>query len=99
MVELMAQAYAAVKGWSEFARGEPVRRGFLVGFSRVKIAGRAAAGDRLRIDIRAVGSFESFTVAEGEVRRGGRLIAEGTVKVWIPDGDGEGPAGREGTPG
>ena len=88
LAEVLAQAYALVKGYGARRDGEPIRKGFLVGFREFVCAGSARLGDRLRVTVRAVADVEDFTVAEGEVWRGAERIAHGSLKLWIPK---EGP--------
>lgn len=83
LVELMAQGYAAVKGYHDLVSGMPVQEGFLVGIRRLRISGRARVGERLTVKISTVGSFEGFAVVEGTVLRGDETIAAGTLKLWL----------------
>jgi predicted hotdog family 3-hydroxylacyl-ACP dehydratase len=85
LVELLAQGYATVKGYADTLEGDEISRGYLVGVRKLHIYGLATAGDRLTINIRTVGSFEGFAVAEGEVVRGEEIIASGSIKLWIVD--------------
>jgi predicted hotdog family 3-hydroxylacyl-ACP dehydratase len=83
LIELIAQGYAAVKGYNDLVRGIPPGKGFLVGMRKLRITGKARAGDRLRISIRTVGVFGNFAVVEGAVVRGGETLASGTLKLWL----------------
>ena len=83
LVELLAQGYAVIKGYDDLSQGREVSKGYLVGVRKLRITGRARAGERLLVHIRTVGSFEGFAVAEGEVERAGEIIASGTIKLWI----------------
>ena len=85
LVELLAQGYAVIKGYSDLLRGKKVSAGYLVGVRKLRITGRVTAGERLLIRIRTVGSFEEFAVAEGEIERGSETIASGTIKLWIAE--------------
>jgi predicted hotdog family 3-hydroxylacyl-ACP dehydratase len=85
MIELMAQAYAALKGYQDLANDRAPRRGFLVGLRDFHVMGRALEGDRLRIKVETIGSTGGFAMAAGEVRHEGVMVAEGTIKVWIPE--------------
>lgn len=85
LLELMAQACAAMRGYEDRAGEGPVRSGFLVGVRTLKVHGPAWAGDLLRIRVRTVASLEGFTVAEAEVARGEDLLATGTLKLWVTD--------------
>lgn len=83
LVEMLAQGYAAIKGYADVFNDRPVQEGFLVGLRKLTIHKEAFAGDRLEIDIRTVGTFEGFAVVEGEIRRGGELIAAGALKLLV----------------
>jgi len=84
MIELMAQSYAAVKGYDDLCKGRAVGRGFLVGIRHFSVMGRAFVGDLLRIRVKTIGMIEGFFVAEGEVLREGQTMATGTLKLWVP---------------
>ncbi|MGE5284250.1 MAG: 3-hydroxyacyl-ACP dehydratase [Actinomycetota bacterium] len=90
-VELIAQSYAAFKGYSDRMDGKPPGEGFLVGVRRLGITGSAYAGDRLQTSIRTVAAIGGFAVVEGAVTRGDETLASGTLKLWLvdPDADGE----------
>lgn len=85
LVELLAQGYAVIKGYADSLKGEDISEGYLVGVRKLRISGKARTGDQLLINIRTVGSFEGFAVAEGEIMRGEELLANGTIKLWIVD--------------
>jgi predicted hotdog family 3-hydroxylacyl-ACP dehydratase len=85
LVELLAQGYAVIKGYADRLQGEQISEGYLVGVRKLLVSGLARAGEQLRIDIRTIGSFEGFAVAEGEITRGSETIANGTFKLWIVD--------------
>jgi 3-hydroxyacyl-[acyl-carrier-protein] dehydratase len=96
LVELLAQGYAVIKGYDDLLNGKEISKGFLVGVRKLRIAGRARAGERLLVRIRTVGSFEGFAVAEGEVVRNDEVIASGTIKLWIvADAGAAAPAGGQ----
>ena len=82
-VELIAQSYAAIKGYEDTLNGVSVREGFLVGGRRVKLLSKAHVGDRLTIDIETSGHLEGFCVVDGVVRRDEEILAEGSIKLWI----------------
>ena len=82
-VELLAQGYAVIKGYDDTEQGKEISEGYLVGVRKLRITGRASAGDRLQVRIRTVGQFEGFAVAEGEIVRTEEIIASGYIKLWI----------------
>lgn len=89
-VELIAQSFAAFKGYMDRMDGKPPGEGFLVGVRRLGITGPAYAGDRLRTSIRTVAAIGGFVVVEGVVRRGDETLASGTLKLWLVDPDADG---------
>jgi len=82
-MEMIAQGYAALKGYMDLVEGRPAGEGFLVGVRRLEVTGRAYAGDRLLTSIRTGASFGGFAVVEGSVTRGDEPIASGTIKLWL----------------
>lgn len=90
LVELLAQGYAAAKGYDDLMNRRPITEGYLVGVRKLELFGAARAGDKLRIRIRTVGSFEGFIVADGVIERSGEMIASGCVKLWIVGSGGNG---------
>ena len=83
LTELLAQSYAAVKGYLDQVNELPVRQGFLVGIKKLAKLRPVHARERLRILIRTLGELEDFAVAEGEIWCGQELVARGEIKVWI----------------
>jgi 3-hydroxyacyl-[acyl-carrier-protein] dehydratase len=84
MVEIIAQSFAAVKGYADLLEGKPISKGFLVGVKRLNFFGMAYKGDGLLTFIERVGETDEFSLAEGRVMREGQLIASGNVMVWVP---------------
>jgi predicted hotdog family 3-hydroxylacyl-ACP dehydratase len=89
-MEMIAQSYAALKGYMDLVEGKPAGEGFLVGVRHLEVTGRAYAGDRLLTSIRTVTSFGGFAVVEGAVTRGDETLAMGTLKLWLVDPDADG---------
>lgn len=83
LIEIMAQSYAALKGYLDRREQRSVRQGFLVGIKKFDCYAPARVDELLQISIRTVAEFDDFAVAEGEIRRAGEVIAAGDVKVWI----------------
>ncbi len=82
-LELIAQSFAALQGYRDLLSGQPVRRGFLVGVHHMEFHGRAGTEGNLRVSVRVTARFAEFAVAEGRVESQGRLVAEGSLKLWI----------------
>ena len=83
LIELVAQAYAAVKGYCELLDDNPVKLGFLVGIKKIVKLASVHSGDRLIIRINTLAELDAFAVAAGEIWRGKELLAKGEIKVWI----------------
>lgn len=83
-VEMIAQSYAALKGYDDLKHGRSIRKGYLVGVRDMKFFDGSQKGDVLRIHISTLKSLGEFASAKGEVSRKGAVIAEGTIKVWTP---------------
>jgi predicted hotdog family 3-hydroxylacyl-ACP dehydratase len=84
-MEMIAQSYAAMKGYMDLVEGKSAGEGFLVGVRRLEVTGRAYAGDRLLTSIRTGTSFGAFAVVEGSVTRGDETVASGTIKLWLAE--------------
>jgi 3-hydroxyacyl-[acyl-carrier-protein] dehydratase len=83
-VELMAQAYAAVKGYHDMRSGSPVKKGFLAAVRDFVVAGPICSGDTLFVTVRTVTTLGAFPVANAYVSRQGSRIASANLKLWIP---------------
>lgn len=91
-LEVMAQAYAAVKGYRDSLQGKAPGKGFLVGVRSFRITESLHVGDTLHVAVKTVADIAGFAVAEAEVTRHGNRIATATLKMWVPEGPGEGKA-------
>jgi 3-hydroxyacyl-[acyl-carrier-protein] dehydratase len=83
-MELIAQAYAAFKGYYDMLHGETVKKGFLVIVKHMECKKEAFLGDLLRINVSTVSEIGGFAVAEGTVTRGDEVLASGGLTLWIP---------------
>lgn len=84
LIELVAQSYAAIKGYGDLLSQRPVQRGFLVGSRTFKVVRCPRVGESLMIDITTCAELDSFSVIDGVIRVGDEVIAEGSVKLWLP---------------
>jgi len=83
-VELIAQAYAAFKGYHDMLHGMPVKKGFLVVVKHMECKKDVFVGDCLRINVETVSEVGGFAVAEGTIMRGDEIVAQGSLTLWIP---------------
>ncbi len=70
-LELMAQTFAALKGWRDRQHGQSPQVGYLVGATGVECFGTARIGDKLTTTIQETGTFGAFKILEGHVYRPG----------------------------
>ena len=84
LVELIAQTYAAVRGWGFIQAGKKIPIGYLVGVQKLEVFKPAQISDRLIIDVTTVGEFESFAIVEGTVSNNNDILATGKIKLWTP---------------
>jgi predicted hotdog family 3-hydroxylacyl-ACP dehydratase len=84
MVELIAQSFAAVKGFADHREGKTADRGYLVGVRQFTFLGKAYENERLLIYITKTGETDEFALAEGRVTREEETLVFGNVMVWIP---------------
>ena len=82
-VEMIAQSYAAFRGFQDRLNGEPVRKGFLVAIKKLSVLESARAEDCLRIETETIAKVDGFAMAEGRVWRKGTLLARGEIQVWV----------------
>ena len=83
MVELIAQSFAAVKGFADHRERKAARRGLVVGSSTLIFPGTAYENERLLIYITKTGETDEFALAEGRVTREEEVLAFGNVMVCI----------------
>ncbi len=85
-IELVAQTYAAVCGYNFLKQRMPIPEGYLVGVQRFEIHQGKNNTDshELIISVKTIGDFDGFAVVEGVVTRGNSVVAEGKIKVFVP---------------
>ena len=83
-MELIAQAFAAFKGYHDTLHEKPVKKGFLVVVKHMECKGEAFLGDLLKINVSTVSEVGGFAMAEGTVTRNDEVIASGGLTLWIP---------------
>ncbi|MBW2187688.1 MAG: hypothetical protein JRG71_15285 [Deltaproteobacteria bacterium] len=84
LIELVAQSYATMKGYDDLINQRSVQRGFLVGSRTFNVLRCPRVGESLMIDITTTAELDSFSVIDGVIRVGDEVIAQGSVKLWLP---------------
>ena len=85
MIEIMAQAAAAVKGYSDLKEGREIKKGFLVDSREFLFKKKGYRGDILNCRIEITKSFSGFSMLTGRLDRDGEELASGTLKLWVPE--------------
>ena len=83
LLELIAQTYAASKGYEDLAGGIDVSQGYLVGISNAVYYNDAYAGQDLVINVESEEAFDQFHLATGEVWHDETLLMKAKLKIWI----------------
>ncbi len=92
VLEYMAQAIGTLAGLRARAAGEAPRVGFLLGTRDLTVPpGGFARGDEILVEAVRVFGDESIGSFECVARRGGAVVAAGTLNVYLPT-PGEVPA-------
>lgn len=84
-IELIAQTYAAVKGWQIIQTGQDFPIGYLVGVQKFEALSPCKSAEQLTIHVETVGEFEGFAVVQGTVSSKETAIAQGKIKLWVPE--------------
>jgi predicted hotdog family 3-hydroxylacyl-ACP dehydratase len=84
LVELIAQAYAAVKGWELAKAGVEFDLGYLVGVQKFSYKQPTNVDELLTVNVETYGEFDSFAIVEGTVLQGETVLATGKIKLWVP---------------
>ncbi len=83
LLELIAQTYAASKGYEDLADGIDSSQGYLVGISNAVCYSDAYARQDLLIKVESEEAFDKFHLATGEVWHDDTLLMKATLKIWI----------------
>ncbi len=85
LVEILAQSMAVIDGYDSVIEGKPPSGGFLVGLKQFTIHSLPVPGDQLLITLIKLFEFGPMTIMEGRVSRDDAILAQGELKVWIPE--------------
>jgi predicted hotdog family 3-hydroxylacyl-ACP dehydratase len=84
-VELAAQTAGAMQGYDLYVQNLPPKPGFLVGVQDFCIHDEALVGDTLCITVALTAELAEVSVLSASVFRGGSLLADGRLKVFVPE--------------
>jgi predicted hotdog family 3-hydroxylacyl-ACP dehydratase len=86
MIELVAQATAAMTGWEDAKKGKHVDFGYIVGIKQAWLSGDSIpVGTPLTITTRKVLTLDNFGVFSGEVIHDNRVWGEVVLQVFRPE--------------
>ncbi len=80
-IEMIAQSMAARSGFDLTAEKLKKQKGYLLGIKNMKITGAAKAGDTLKVKVSKSGQYGDFSIIEGTVFNGEKILAQGEIKV------------------
>jgi len=83
LIELIAQTYAASKGYEDLVDGIDFSQGYLVGISNAVYYSDAYAKQDLLIKVGSEEAFDKFHLATGEVWHDETLLMKAILKIWI----------------
>jgi len=86
-LEMMAQTAAAMQGIKKVGLQASSKEGFLLGCKKLKVYGKAFAGETLKISVYKVVKYAEFGILEGTITRRDKILARGEFKIWYGTGD------------
>ncbi|MEA1923489.1 MAG: hypothetical protein U9N63_12630 [Pseudomonadota bacterium] len=84
LLEMMAQAYACLRGYEDRLAGLPPSMGFLVGVRHLVCYRRVGVGEEVTIKVATTAQVETFFLAEAVVKVAHERVAEAELKIWLP---------------
>lgn len=84
VLEMMAQAYACLRGYEDRIAGCPPSLGFLVGVRHFVSHRRVETGTELTIEVATTTQLDDFFIAEAVVKSGAETLAASELKIWVP---------------
>jgi len=85
LAEILAQSFAAKQGYEDLKKGLSAEQGFLVAIREITCYAAARLGDRLTVNVRLLMKMDPFYLVAGEIYRGEDKLAEGEMKLWVPE--------------
>ena len=87
LLEMMAQAYACLRGYEDRLAGLPPSMGFLVGVRHLICHRRVRVSEEVTIEVATTAQVETFFLAEAVVKVADERVAEAELKIWLPPED------------
>jgi len=84
LLEMMAQAYACLRGYEDRLAGRPSGMGFLVGVRRFNCYRRVGVSEEIKIEVATTNQINTFFIAGAVVKVSFETVAEAELKIWLP---------------
>ncbi len=84
VLEMMAQAYACLRGYEDRLAGRPPGMGFLVGVRHFNCLRRVGLSEEVRIEVATTNQVNTFFIAGAVVKVALEIVAEAELKIWLP---------------
>jgi radical SAM protein with 4Fe4S-binding SPASM domain len=81
-LEMMAQAAATMQGIKNVGRQTLPEKGFLLGCKKLKVYGKAFAGETIKVSVYKIAKYAEFGILEGTITKGDKILARGEFKIW-----------------
>jgi predicted hotdog family 3-hydroxylacyl-ACP dehydratase len=85
LIEHVAQSAAAFSGFEAYSKGEPPKVGYLAEIKSFSFFRLPLVGEVIRTDMTLTGKILGMSLVHGVVTSGDGKIAEGDLKVYIPE--------------
>jgi predicted hotdog family 3-hydroxylacyl-ACP dehydratase len=84
LLEMMAQAYACLRGYEDRLAGRPPGLGFLVGVRHFSCCRPVAVDEEVVIEVATKIQIDTFFIADAVVKVALETVAEAELKIWLP---------------
>jgi predicted hotdog family 3-hydroxylacyl-ACP dehydratase len=84
LLEMMAQAYACLRGYEDRVAGCQPSIGFLVGIRRFTCQRRVETCEEFTVEVATAIQVDDFYIADATVQVGSERVAEAELKFWVP---------------
>ncbi|MCK5680584.1 hypothetical protein KAI46_07230 [bacterium] len=88
VLEMMAQAYACLRGYEDRLSESDPSLGFLVGVRHFNSWRRVGTGEILTIEVATKIQIGEFYIADAVVKVASEPVAEAELKLWVPSAAG-----------
>ena len=88
LLEMMAQAYACLRGYEDRLAGLPPSMGFLVGVRHFNCYRQVSVNEEVTINVATTAQVETFFLAEAVVKVAHERVAKAELKIWLPPQEG-----------